>query len=412
MAGRVMAPTYWSAGTSKRRWPTPAIAVLAVLALAAGCANAAGSDPTDVAGSTPSPRSAPDGRAGSDPSPSPASDPGPVPAATEPPATTTSTTTATPSTTATTTPATIPVPTTASPTLPPPPPTRPPRPAPPKPGRAAPPASIALPGPAAVGGEGVWVPGPVVDGAPAIETTTIRTNASGSAQAAVAWIDTTAVKARLFPGTNQPGGGWTTPPMIGDDLRSSLLAAFNSGFLLAEAQGGFFLDGREAVPLVNGTAAIHIDTDGNLTIGQLGRDVSLSPGTAAIRQNLPLLVDGGVLAASADDRDIAVWGKTLGKIPFVWRSGLGQRDDGTLVYVGGPAMSARSLGHTLIAAGAIRALELDINPNWVTFNTYRFDPASGTTTGTKLMANMNRSADRYLAPDDRDFFALFARAPT
>jgi hypothetical protein len=51
-------------------------------------------------------------------------------------------------------------------------------------------------------------------------------------------------------------------------------------------------------------------------------------------------------------------------------------------------------------------LELDINTYWPSFITYRFpgagDPAN-------LLAAMDRSLARYLTPDDRDFFAVYAR---
>jgi len=51
-------------------------------------------------------------------------------------------------------------------------------------------------------------------------------------------------------------------------------------------------------------------------------------------------------------------------------------------------------------------MELDINSYWVSFITYGgFDahqPAN-------LLPEMNRSAFRYLEPDDRDFFAVYAR---
>lgn len=315
-----------------------------------------------------------------------------------------------PGTTETTT-TTTEAPTTAPPTTPPPPTTKPPRPAPPKPGRAQPPEALTLPGPPVVDGEGVWQPlGTAVGGAPAMYSTLIRANLDGSALAAVVWIDQTAVRAQLFPGTREPAGaGYTTPSAIPSDQQSQLLAAFNSGFLLKESQGGFYLEGRDAVPLHNGNAAAHIDTDGNLTVGMLGRDFDVGPNTAAIRQNLPLIVDAGVAAATTSDGDNRVWGATLGHTPFVWRSALAVRADGSLLYVAGPGLSSRMLANVLVSAGAIRAMELDINPSWVTFNVYAFDPRRGTVSANKLLPAMTKPATRYLTPDDRDFFALFAR---
>jgi hypothetical protein len=259
---------------------------------------------------------------------------------------------------------------------------------------------------------GAWTPiGTAVGGAPALEQATFPGHDSSN-PVAVVWIDTSAVCLQLFPGARQPGGHWTTPFSIPASEQPGLVAAFNSGFLLRESQGGFELDGQVGVPLRDGSATVVIDADGTTSIGALGRDVHVTASTVAVRQNLSLLVDGGVVAASATDQDASLWGRTLGRSPFVWRSGLGIRADGTLVYAAGNAISARNLGNALVAAGAVRALELDMNPSWVTFNTYSYDAATGRTTGAKLLPGMTRSTDRYLTPDDRDFFAVLARPST
>jgi hypothetical protein len=55
-------------------------------------------------------------------------------------------------------------------------------------------------------------------------------------------------------------------------------------------------------------------------------------------------------------------------------------------------------------------MELDINTDWVSFNSYR--PRPGSPLGVaphKLLPSMVRSPDRYLVPDERDFFAMRLR---
>jgi hypothetical protein len=66
-----------------------------------------------------------------------------------------------------------------------------------------------------------------------------------------------------------------------------------------------------------------------------------------------------------------------------------------------------SLADVLRAAGAVRAMELDINSYWVSFDTFVYGPNGAVP--TKLLANMERSADRYLVPGTRYFIAMFAR---
>ena len=85
-------------------------------------------------------------------------------------------------------------------------------------------------------------------------------------------------------------------------------------------------------------------------------------------QNLVLLVDGGQVSASAVHEDNQIWGATLGSKTIVARSGVGVTADGALVYVAGPALSARTLAESLQRAGAVRGMALDLNPEWVTLN--------------------------------------------
>jgi len=90
---------------------------------------------------------------------------------------------------------------------------------------------------------------------------------------------------------------------------------------------------------------------------------------------------------------------------------VGVTADGALVYAGGPALSITALARTLQAAGAVRAMELDINTDWVSAYTYGpSNPADGSSpiVGKKLLDNMSRDGSRYLQPGERDFFAFFA----
>ena len=160
---------------------------------------------------------------------------------------------------------------------------------------------------------------------------------------------------------------------------------------------------------VAGAASFVIYKNGQVNIGDWGTDVSMSPSVEAVLQNVVLLVDHGQLAPSATYTDNAVWGYTLGGGYVVPRSGIGVTADGALVYVAGPALTARSLAESLQRAGAVRAMTLDINPEWVTFNFYSHGAGHPSElTGSKLYPEMQRSADRYLPPvwEARDFFEV------
>jgi hypothetical protein len=132
--------------------------------------------------------------------------------------------------------------------------------------------------------------------------------------------------------------------------------------------------------------------------GPAGSDVVFA------RQNLDLIVDDG--RPNPNLNDGPQWGATLGNAALVWRSAVGVDGHGNLIYAAGPDQGLRSLASVMIHAGAVRAMELDINTYWTSFISYRYpgagDPAN-------LLTNMDRSPLRYLTPDDRDFFAVYLR---
>ena len=101
----------------------------------------------------------------------------------------------------------------------------------------------------------------------------------------------------------------------------------------------------------------------------------------SVRQNLDLLVDGGQPVPGLDAADTTQWGYTLGNRVYVWRSGLGVTADGALVYVGGPGLNITDLADLLARAGAVRAMELDINTDWVNLATYRPSSPTGLASG-------------------------------
>lgn len=279
----------------------------------------------------------------------------------------------------------------------------------PKPDDIATPAASALPN------EGVWQPvGPLVNGLPATYTTQIRPDAvHTSLLAGLAWMDPKLLRFELHPGLQEPGGSWTTPAQVPPEQRLDLVAAFNGGFRMNDANGGFYLDGVERRSLRDGAASLVITSDGRATVGQWGRDVRMTPDVVAVRQNLKLIVDGGQPVAGLDNNANGAWGDTLGNRVLVWRSGVCVDRNGGLVYGYGNGLGALSLAEMLQRAGCDRAMELDINPSWTTFNLYAptaaGDPSS--VSGTKLLPDQNKGGNRYLADDSRDFVAVLVRKP-
>jgi len=261
-------------------------------------------------------------------------------------------------------------------------------------------------------GEGVWQPtGREVQGLPAVYTAFLRPDpVHTSLVAGAMWMDKELLKTMFVPGLREPGGPHALGAEVPRNLRPTLIAAFNSGFKIASSLGGVYSEGQTVRPLVSGAASLVIYNSGKADVGMWDRDFHMGPDIATVRQNLALIVDRGQPVPGLPSNANGAWGATLGNRVWVWRSGVGVDANGGLVYVAGPGLSATTLATLLQRAGCVRAMELDINPLWVSAYTYvqtnPTDPAA--ITGAKLLPTMERSNDRYLVPGERDFFALFA----
>jgi hypothetical protein len=272
---------------------------------------------------------------------------------------------------------------------------------------------------AAPAAQGVWNPaGRTVNGLPAVYQT-LLVPPGGNQPAGIAWMDTHLLSARLYSGSKSPGGGpYQYTAAIQPAQAASLVAAFNGGFMMNAAHGGYYTEGRLVDPLVNGAASLVIYADGNLDVGTWGSDLTMTPDVVAVRQNLVPLVAGGVPTAAAASSNWQAWGATCGTrscsgpgIEFQWRSGLGVTSDGAAVYVVGPALDPLQLAELLARAGVVRGMELDINPDWPLFATY--DPPTGglagPSNGSAMLATVRGPATFFQSWWNRDFVTMSAR---
>lgn len=263
-------------------------------------------------------------------------------------------------------------------------------------------------------GEGVWQPeGRTIGGLHGLYVTTMRPDpVHTSLVAGVAWMDPKLLSFSLFAGAAEPGKGpWPNMAPINSIQASSLVAAFNSGFKMIDARGGYYSNGRTTVPLVNGQAAFVIYSNGTANVVDWGRDQTMAPNVVSVRQNLSLIIDNGKITPGVYSPNFAQWGATVGNNVLVWRSGVGVTANGAIVYAAGQGLSVSTLAQILQRAGAVRAMELDINTTWV--NYFYFNPPAGglasPANGSKLVYDMARPPQRYFEGTSRDFFAVFAR---
>ncbi|MGV8846435.1 hypothetical protein [Tessaracoccus sp.] len=271
---------------------------------------------------------------------------------------------------------------------------------------SAPVAVPALVGVNPLPGEGNWsVDATGKDGKPVLYTTFLRPDPGrASVVAGAAWIPAGSTSAHLVPGTAQPVG-WSGSAAIPASDMSSLVATFNSGWKFKDTGGGFFLHGREQPALRDGFASVVINTEGQVTVGQWGRDVSMGPDVVAVRQNLHLIVEAGAPVAGLESNGNGAWGSAKNQLQFTWRSGLGTDAAGDLIYVAGDNLTLQTLATAMSDAGIQTGMQLDIHDKKVNFATWTHT-AGRPAVATNLLPDMTASPTRYVAADQRDFFYL------
>ena len=274
-------------------------------------------------------------------------------------------------------------------------------------------ASPALPG------EGQWsAVGRRVDGIPAMYVTSLRPDAVHTSYVdGVAWMDTKLLSATLYSGSWIPGGGpWPDTAPVRAKSARRLVAAFNAGFLMKASNGGYYTDHKMVAPLRVGAASFVVYRNGTPNIIAWGPHDRVTSDIVSIRQNLDLLVNNSKPVPGLLANDTSRWGYTLGNAVYVSRSGLGITADGALVYVGGPGLNITDLANLLVRAGAVRAMELDINTDWVNYSYYSPSTSNGLaapTNGSELVRSMTGTPARYFESYwARDFITMSARQPT
>jgi hypothetical protein len=193
---------------------------------------------------------------------------------------------------------------------------------------------------------------------------------------------------------------------VPSDQRWRLLATFNGGFTYIDGHNGSSINGLTYEPLKDGLATLIGYRNGRVAIKTWTGGPNAGPQVAFARQSLPPIVQNGKLNPALNDS--SQWGYTLGNAVRVWRTGVGIDRHGNLIYAAADYQTVTTLAQILQRAGAVQAMQFDINPEWPSMITYTHVGGLGP---IKFVPNNQQSATRYLVPDDRDFFAVYRRIP-
>ena len=190
-------------------------------------------------------------------------------------------------------------------------------------------------------------------------------------------------------------------PAIAADEAPFLLAAFNGGFKIHDGPGGVEQQGQVIAPLSDGKASFVIDVNGSAHVGVWGSGLP-RPGeaVASVRQNLAPLVTNGVTNPAVNNP--SDWGATLTSSKLVPRSGAGEDARGDIIFAGGMGLLPSDLAAALLGAGAVNAMQLDINPEWVQLDAAA---AEGAPLATQIPGQV-RPYNQYVSGWTRDFFVV------
>jgi uncharacterized protein YigE (DUF2233 family) len=114
--------------------------------------------------------------------------------------------------------------------------------------------------------------------------------------------------------------------------------------------------------MVNGIATVVEYRGGRANIVRWESGTGAPGNVWFAKQNLPPIIDEGTLNPNLSDGP--AWGETVNNAVRVWRSGVGIDSHGNLLYAAANYQTVESLAKILQRAGAVRALELDINEDW------------------------------------------------
>lgn len=261
-------------------------------------------------------------------------------------------------------------------------------------------------------GEGEWKPIVSTEGAILLAKTTVQPdNDRPYATVNLVKMNMDKLQINIVAGLRQPGGPEKPGPgRVPMEIQNSntLIAAFNGGFQQKDGYYGMIAGTTTYLPLKDALATLVMYKDAKPALikysGQKFDNTML-----AVRQNCPMLIENSQIVTSSAAWDMQTWGLTTTNTMYTWRSGLGITKEGDIIYASGPSLIPDTLAKALQAAGAVNAMQLDINPVWVRFVT--FNPlGKGEYQYAPLEPSMVNGGYEYLHGYQKDFFYVYKKS--
>ena len=232
----------------------------------------------------------------------------------------------------------------------------------------------------------------------------------------LAAIDLRHTAVHFMPGKDDPGTKDLDPPAghVPEPDRAELLVVFNGGYLPRHGRWGMMVQGRELVPPRDDGCTIGLYRDGRVRIRPWTELESSTGEMEAYRQTPPCLLDGGKLHPTLDAGNERPWGGRDPNRKTRRRSALGiDSSRRVLLYGMGTEVGAQLLAQAMKHAGAVDAVQLDINWSWTRFLLYgQPRPGGALQVTSTLIPKTTHSSKGYLErAGHRDFFYVLRRGP-
>ncbi len=263
-------------------------------------------------------------------------------------------------------------------------------------------------------GEGLWhsIPLTTFPNKDVMAYTFIRPDSTRSfAIVSLVKIDTSELSIGSVAGTVEPGGKvgkYGTGRVPKSIVQSGkLVGAFDGGFQYRDGAYGMIVGSTTYLPLKNDLGTVVGYKDGSVKIFNFTNQDLATSTVVFVRQNGPMLIENGNITVT-NPYNQKVWGRIVGTDTFTWRSGIGVTQNGELVFAAGNNLSPVTLAQALSVAGAINAIQLDINPHWVRFNIFN-STGSGQYNSAPLNKDMQDGSKEYLTGYQKDFFYIYKK---
>lgn len=262
-------------------------------------------------------------------------------------------------------------------------------------------------------GEGIWkiIPEAQFPNQAVMAKTFLRTDPTRSYSiVSLVKINMQKLAIGVEAGTYYPGETRTLfgPGIVPQNIQQAdtLLAVFNGGFQKKDGHYGMIVANKIYVPLRKDLATLLITSSGSARFITYEGE-KLDPNIVGVRQNGAFLIKDSIITSFVEN-GTDTWGRTTTNSMYTWRSAIGITKNGNLIYAVGNSLIPETLAKALLDAGAVNAMQLDINPYWVRFILY--NPLNnGGYTYYPLLKNMHNGGYEYLHGYNKDFFYVYKK---